>query len=54
MFDRSNGFSDLIGVLINTLQPPFLPNISSHVWVKSKAENVSIPANVKVYDEGIS
>lgn len=54
MFDRSEGFPTLIGVVTEQISAPFKANPSHHVWVKSKLSHVSIPPEVKEFDEGIS
>jgi len=53
VFDKSDGFPGLIGVFIDRIQPPFIPNINCHVWVKSKLPAVELPSNLPCYDEGI-
>ena len=53
MFDRSSAFPGLVGVFTNKIEPPFIPSIRTHVWVKSKLSSVSIPSGVTEYQEGI-
>ncbi len=54
MFDRSEGFSALIGVVTQQISAPFKAQASHHVWVKSKLAHVSIPQEVKQFEKGIS
>lgn len=53
MFDKSEGFSGLIGVMIQQINAPFEKNISCHVWVKSKLSSVCIPDSMRKHDKGI-
>jgi len=54
MFDKSEGFPGLIGVVTQQISAPFKAKISHHVWVKSKLPHVSIPQEVKQFEKGIS
>ncbi len=53
MFDKSEGFSGLIGVMTQQINAPFKENISCHVWVRSKLPSVFISGNIRKYDKGI-
>ncbi|TVZ40054.1 hypothetical protein P886_4472 [Alteromonadaceae bacterium 2753L.S.0a.02] len=54
MFDRSEGFPGIVGVVIQQMIKPFSVNIGAHVWVSSKVKQVTIPPNVKVFEKGLS
>jgi hypothetical protein len=54
MFDRSEGFPNLIGVMVSQLQPPFEPRPACHVYVSDKKAEVKIPEGMKQYEAGIS
>jgi len=54
MFDRSEGFPGLIGVVAQQISAPFKAKVSHHVWVISKLAHVSIPREVKRFEKGIS
>ena len=53
MFDKSESFPTLIGVMTDQMRAPFIPTPSCHVWVDSKSANVSIPADIRQYARGI-
>ncbi len=53
MFDRSEGFPSLVGVMASRIKAPFEELPTCHVWVSSKLAQVSIPENVKQYEQGI-
>ena len=54
MFDRSDGFLDLIGVMASQLQPPYSFIPGCHVFVRDKKPGVVIPEDIKRFDMGIS
>lgn len=54
MFDRSEGFPHLIGVMAKQLQPPFEAKPSCHVFLRDKKAEIDIPEGVKQYEAGIS
>ncbi|MFK7977405.1 MAG: GFA family protein [Halioglobus sp.] len=54
MFDRSDGFPTLIGVMTQRISEPFEVKPTHHVWVKSKLPHVSIPVGVTQFKKGIS
>jgi len=53
MFDTSDGFPKLLGVMAEQLLPPFESKPAFHVWVSSKLPEVKIPDGVKCYEKGI-
>jgi len=53
MFDRSQGFPTLIGVISHQILEPFEAKPTHHIWVKSKLQHVSIPQGVKSFEKGI-
>lgn len=53
MFDRSEGFPNLLGVNVSQLQSPYESNPTCHVFVRDKKEGVAIPEGVKQYELGI-
>lgn len=53
MFDKSAGFSALIGVFTAQIETPYLDAPSLHVWTSSKLSNVEIPADIKAFEKGL-
>ncbi|PCI81403.1 MAG: hypothetical protein COB20_01790 [SAR86 cluster bacterium] len=54
MFDRSEGFPNLLGVMVSQLYPPFESRAMCHVFVRDKKAGVEIPEGMKQYETGIS
>ncbi|PCJ17130.1 MAG: hypothetical protein COA96_18035 [SAR86 cluster bacterium] len=54
MFDRSEGFPKLIGVMMAQIKPPFSSEPACHVYIKDKQAKVLIPDGIKTYEKGIS
>jgi hypothetical protein len=54
MFDRSEGFPNLLGVMVSQLQQPFESRPACHVFVRNKKAEVEIPEGMKQYETGIS
>lgn len=54
MFDRSEGFPDLLGVMVSQLRQPFVSRPACHVFVRDKNADVEIPEGMKQYDSGIN
>lgn len=54
MFDRSEGFPQLLGVMVSQLQPPFESKPLCHVFLRDKRAGVEIPEGTKQYQTGIS
>ncbi len=54
VFDRSEGFPHLLGVMSSQLQQPFESKPSCHVYVRDKKAETDIPADIKQYETGIS
>ena len=53
MFDRSEGFLHLLGVMSDRLQRPFESDPSCHVYVRDKKPGVEIPAGTKQHEAGL-
>lgn len=53
MFDKSAGFSALIGVFSAQIETPNLDAPSLHVWTSSKLSNVEIPSSVNTFEKGL-
>ncbi|NRA43057.1 MAG: GFA family protein [Pseudomonadales bacterium] len=53
LINATSRFPQLIGVLSNTIKPPFVSNPASHVWVCQKSPNITIPSDVQQYEEGL-
>ena len=53
MFDRSEGFPNLLGVMVSRLLPPFESRPTCHVYVNDKKAAVKIPEGMKQYEAGI-
>tara|TARA_R110002073_G_scaffold302727_2_gene470502 strand:- start:353 stop:757 length:405 start_codon:yes stop_codon:yes gene_type:complete len=54
MFDRSEGFPHLLGVMANQILPPYSFSPACHVFVRDKKPAVEIPEGVKQYEMGLS
>lgn len=54
MFDRSEGFPSLIGVMAERISAPFVFEPGCHVWTRSKQPHVEIPDNARPYPENIT
>lgn len=51
MFDRSEGFPNMIGVSANFIEPPFSPSPQCHIWYSSRVSDAS--DQLTKYDRGI-
>ena len=51
MFDKSDGFPQLIGVFAQQIEPPFEFNPAAHVWVKSKLPHIEISGTAQFHEE---
>lgn len=54
MFDRSEGFPNLVGVMVDQLRSPFESRPTCHVFLRDKKADVEIPEGMKQYEAGIS
>ena len=54
MFDRSQGFPALIGVMAERISVPFVFEPACHVWTKSKQSHVTIPDDARQYAENLT
>ena len=54
MFDRSEGFPQLLGVMASQIQPPYSFSPSCHVFVRDKKPEIEIPEGIKRYEKGLS
>ena len=54
MFDRSEGFPSLVGVMAERINAPFVFEPVCHVWTRSKQPQIDIPDNVRQYPENIT
>lgn len=53
IFDKSEAFANMFGVLAKHIQPPFVAKPQMHVWTASKLPHVKLPDNVKAYEKGL-
>lgn len=53
MFDRTEGFPQIIGVVAERIQPPFTFQPRCHVWLDSKVVDPVIPEGVKGFERGM-
>ena len=53
MFESTSGLPKLVGVLVGTMNEPFVPRPACHVWTKSRRPHVVIPDYVKQFEEGM-
>jgi hypothetical protein len=49
LLDRTEGFPQIIGVVADRIQPPYLFQARCHVWVESKCAEVILPEGVKTF-----
>lgn len=54
MFDKSDGFPTLLGVMAEPINTPFKFAPSCHVWVESKQADVDLQPGLIVYEKGLS
>lgn len=54
MFDTSERFPDIIGVIAETIAPPFVAEPACHMWVSSKAAAADIRDGLPQHAEGLS
>jgi len=53
LFDTSEKFPELLGVMIRHLQAPFVAKTTAHMWVKSRVPSVDIEDGLPRYSEGV-
>ena len=53
LFDRSEGFPNLLGVSANQIQSPFVSNPSCHIFVRDKKPENEILKGIKQFEMGI-
>lgn len=53
LFDTSEKFPELLGVVTRHLQAPFVAKTNAHMWVKSKMPGVDIEDDLPRYSEGV-
>ena len=49
LLDRTEAFPQIVGVVAERIQPPFVFQARCHVWVESKAAEVTVPEGVKAF-----
>ena len=49
LLDRTEAFPQIVGVVAERIQPPFVFQARCHVWVESKAAEVAVPEGVKAF-----
>jgi hypothetical protein len=54
MFDRSDGFPALIGVMAARISVPFVFEPQCHAWTKSRQSYVTIPDDARQYAENFT
>lgn len=54
VFDRSEGFPELIGVFAERLAPPFIAEPACHMWTASRLPIVDVRPDLPEYAEGIT
>lgn len=53
LFDRSEGFPNLLGVSAKQIEPPFEFTASCHIFLRDKSPELEIPAGTKRFEMGI-
>jgi hypothetical protein len=53
VLDKTEGFPNLVGVVAERIQPPYVFQPRCHVWSQSKSADVAIPPDVKAFDRGM-
>lgn len=54
VFDRSDGFPDLIGVLADRIDPPFTPTPTAQIWTDSRLPETDTFPELKAFPQGLS
>lgn len=54
MFDRSEGFPTLVGVFVERIEAPFVPEPACQLWTNSRVCVATSFANLPAYPENIS
>ena len=49
LLDRTEAFPQIVGVVAERIQPPFVFQARCHVWVESKSAEVTLPEGVKAF-----
>jgi hypothetical protein len=49
VLDRTEAFPQIVGVVAERIQPPYVFQAHCHVWIESKLAEVSIPEGVKAF-----
>lgn len=53
MFDKSEGFPSLVGIMAERIVAPFIFEPLCHVWTRSKQPQIEIPIDIRQYVENI-
>jgi hypothetical protein len=49
LLDRTEAFPQIVGVVAERIQSPFVFQARCHVWVESKSAEVTVPEGVKAF-----
>lgn len=53
LFDTSENFPGIIGVLTQHIHPPFIAKPSAHMWVRSKVADLGVSDSLPQFPEGV-
>ena len=53
VLDRTEGFPQIVGIVAERIQPPYVFQPRCHVWLESKVAEVAIPEGVKAFARGM-
>jgi hypothetical protein len=49
LLDRTEGFPQIIGIVADRIQPPYVFQARCHVWVESKCAEITLPEGATVF-----
>jgi hypothetical protein len=53
LLDRTDAFPQIIGIVAERIQPPYMFDARCHVWVESKCAQVTVPEGVKAFERNM-
>ena len=53
MFDRTQGFPQIIGVVADRIEPPYSFQARCHVWLESRVLEPDFQEGVKCFERGM-
>jgi hypothetical protein len=53
LLDRTEGFPQIVGVVAERIQPPYVFQARCHVWALSKTADITIPEGIETFARGM-